>query len=73
MNGSQYSPSPVLRSDSEAGWERVPDRAGEGSWMKLQMLEFAEQRCPHPGFAHLLPSFGREKVKTATVSQVEKS
>jgi hypothetical protein len=30
----KVSPSPVLRSDSEAGWEKVPDRADEGPFAK---------------------------------------
>jgi hypothetical protein len=62
----QHSPSPVLRSQSEAGWERVPDRAGEGSLTQTQALERVETKGPPPAIAcalaaqacnrgHLLP------------------
>ena len=46
----QYSPSPVLLA-----WERVPDRAGEGSLTQTQALERVETKGPHPAFGHLLP------------------
>src|SRR5687768_13711793 len=64
----RYSLSRVFRSlrifrplPCVFAWERVPDRAGEGSWMKDRSLDLLRRRCPHPAFGHLLPSFGREK------------
>jgi hypothetical protein len=42
-------------------WERVPDRAGEGSLTQIQLPELAETKGPHPAFGHLLPFFEREK------------
>ena len=57
----QHSPSPVRYA-----WERVPDRAGEGSLTQTQALELVETKGPHPAIAcalaaqacnrgHLLP------------------
>ncbi len=50
---NHHSPSPVLRSRGEAGWEKVPDRADEGSLPQVK-------RGPHPAFGHLLPPLAGE-------------
>jgi hypothetical protein len=51
----QYSPSPV-----RFAWERVPDRAGEGSLTQTHALELEETKGPHPAFGHLLPPWAGE-------------
>jgi hypothetical protein len=45
----RHSPSPV-----HFAWERVPDRAGEGSLTQIQAQE-PMAKSPHPAFGHLLP------------------
>ena len=61
----QHSPSPV-----HLAWERVPDRAGEGTLTQTQAPELVETKGPHPAsrlgeaeaslrrsqVGHLLPS-----------------
>ena len=49
---------------TRSGMGQGARRAGEGP--SLQRVELVA--CPHPGFAHLLPSSGREKAIDCHVS-----
>ena len=49
QNCSGLSPSPVLRSDSEAGWERVREAGVRALCPSCWRRQLFQRRGPHPG------------------------
>ncbi len=52
---NHHSPSPVRHA-----WEKVPDRADEGSLQQAHNTKHEDTQRPHPTFGHLLPPLAGE-------------